>query len=86
MKTKYKRHSFLIIFLPYQCGPSWSWSWTYGSWIYNYMCNQCPSPLKLWFRTQFMARCTWFNIMWYSLSVTCDRSVVFCGYSSFLHQ
>jgi hypothetical protein len=20
-------------------GPSWSWS--YGSWIYNYLCNQC---------------------------------------------
>jgi hypothetical protein len=24
-------------------GPSWSWS--YGSWIYNYLCNQCLSPL-----------------------------------------
>jgi len=22
-------------------GPSWS----YGSWIYNYLCNQCSSPL-----------------------------------------
>jgi len=22
-------------------GPSWS----YGSWIYNYLCNQCLSPL-----------------------------------------
>jgi len=29
-------------------GPSWSWS--YGSWIYNYLCNQCLSPLKLWVR------------------------------------
>ena len=29
-------------------GPSWSWS--YGSWIYNYMCNQCLSPPSLWFR------------------------------------
>ena len=26
-------------------GPSWSWS--YGSWIYNYMCNQSLSSLKL---------------------------------------
>jgi len=26
-------------------GPSWSWS--YGSWIYNYLCNQYLSPLKL---------------------------------------
>ena len=23
-----------------------SWSWSYGSWIYNYMCNQCLSSLK----------------------------------------
>ena len=29
-------------------GPSWSWS--YGSWIYNYLWNQCLSPLKLWVR------------------------------------
>ena len=27
-----------------------SWSWSYGSWIYNYLCNQCPSPLALWGR------------------------------------
>jgi hypothetical protein len=27
------------------------------SWIYNYMCNQCLSPLKLWVRIQLMARC-----------------------------
>jgi len=25
-------------------GPSWS----YCSWIYNYLCNQCLSPLMLW--------------------------------------
>ena len=25
-----------------------SWSWLYGSWIYNYPCNQCLSPLRLW--------------------------------------
>ena len=32
-----------------------SWPWLYGicSWIYNYLCNQCPSPLKLfWVRIQ----------------------------------
>jgi hypothetical protein len=23
-------------------------SWSYGSWIYNYLCNQYLSPLKLW--------------------------------------
>jgi uncharacterized integral membrane protein len=27
-----------------------SWSWPYGSWIYNYLCNQCLSPLTLWVR------------------------------------
>ena len=25
------------------------WSWSYGSWIYNYLCNQCLSPL-MWVR------------------------------------
>jgi hypothetical protein len=25
-----------------------SWSWSYGRWIYNYLCNRCLSPLKLW--------------------------------------
>jgi hypothetical protein len=23
------------------------WSWSYGSWIYNYLGNQCLSPLRL---------------------------------------
>ena len=27
-----------------------------------------------------------YNIMWYSLSVTCDMSVVFSGSSGFLHK
>jgi len=43
-------------------GPPWSLS--YCSWIYNYMCNQCLSPLKWLVRTQFMTRCTRYNIMW----------------------
>jgi len=45
--------------------PWWpSWSWSYGSWIDNYLCILCLSPLKLWVRTPFMARCTRYNIMW----------------------
>jgi hypothetical protein len=28
-----------------------SWWWSYGSWIYNYLCNQCLSPLTLWVQT-----------------------------------
>ena len=63
-----------------------SWSWMYRSWIYNYLCNQCLSPLKLWVLIFLMARCTWYNIMWFNLSVTCDRSMIFFGYSGFLHQ
>ena len=43
-----------------------SWLWLYGSWIYNYLCNQCLSPLMLWVRILIRARCT-----------TCDRSVIF---------
>jgi hypothetical protein len=39
------------------------WLWSYGSWIYNYLCNQCLSPLKLWVRIPLMARCTWYNII-----------------------
>ena len=41
-----------------------SLSWSYGSLIYNYLCNQCLSPLMLWVRNPFMARCTRFNMMW----------------------
>ena len=32
-------------------------AWSHGGWIYNYLCNQCLSPLKLWVRNLFMARC-----------------------------
>ena len=35
-----------------------SWSWSYGSWINNYLCNQCLSPLKLRVRIPQMARYT----------------------------
>ena len=27
-----------------------SWSWSYGCWISNYLCNQCLSLLTLWVR------------------------------------
>ena len=29
------------------------WSWSYGSWIYNYLYNQLLSPLKLWVQIPF---------------------------------
>ena len=37
-------------------GPSWSWS--YGSWIYNYLCNRCLSPLMMLVRLPLRTRCT----------------------------
>jgi hypothetical protein len=43
--------------IPTGCqGPSWTWS--YGSWIYNNLCNQWLSPLMLWVRISIRARCT----------------------------
>ena len=35
-----------------------SWPWSYGSWVYNYLCNQCLSPMMLWVRISIRARCT----------------------------
>ena len=37
-----------------------SWPWSYGSWIYNYPCNQCLSPLSLmlWVWISIRAKCT----------------------------
>jgi hypothetical protein len=32
-----------------------SWWWSYGSWISNYLCKQCLSPLKLWVQIPLMA-------------------------------
>jgi len=34
------------------------WWWSYGSWIYNYLCNHCISPLTLWVRISIRAGCT----------------------------
>jgi hypothetical protein len=65
-------HSEIFPKIKCYLGPSWSWS--YCSWIYNYLCNQFLSPLKLSVRTPFMTRCTRYNNMWW-LSVSCGRSV-----------
>jgi hypothetical protein len=40
---------FSFLFCPnVATGPSWSWS--YGSWIYNYLCNKWLSPPTMWVR------------------------------------
>ena len=31
---------------------------SFSYWIYNYLCNQCLSPLMLWVRIPIRARCT----------------------------
>jgi hypothetical protein len=36
------------------------WSWSYGSWVYNYLCNQYLSPLTLWVWIPLRR----YNIMW----------------------
>jgi hypothetical protein len=33
-------------------GPSWPWS--YGNWIYNFLCNQCLSPVMLHYVIKFV--------------------------------
>jgi hypothetical protein len=58
---KYFNFFMLIVFSYTGCdlclslsGPSWSWS--YGSWVYNYLCNRFLSPLMLWIRIPHRAR------------------------------
>jgi hypothetical protein len=41
--SRMAKSSHSPIFIPF-----WRLSWSYGSWIYNYLCNQCLSPLMLW--------------------------------------
>ena len=56
---------FSFVFNSY-CTKSWNHTdlWSHGSWIYNYLCNQCLSLLKLWVLAPLMARCNRYNIMW----------------------
>ena len=67
-------------------GPSWSSS--YGSWIYNYLCNPYLSLLNCEFEP-----CLWRSVLDTTLCdkvcqwlATCHSSVVFSWYSSFLYQ
>lgn len=45
--------------------------------IFNYLCNLCLAPPKMWVRIPLIARWTRYNIIWANLSPTCFRSVVF---------
>jgi len=75
-------------------GPSWLWS--YGSWIYRYLCNQFLSPLMLWVRVSIRARSTtlcdkvcqwlptgrWFS-PWYKQSCICVRGIDVASFNDF---
>ena len=58
--NQYKMYSNVSVFILYRERLCWS----YESWIYNYLCNQCLSPLKLRVWTLLMVRCTRYKIMW----------------------
>jgi hypothetical protein len=64
-------HNIALQLLSVDDGPSLSWS-------YNYLCNQCPSPLRLWVQIPLKR-----GVLPTTL---CGMSVVFAGYSGFLHQ
>jgi hypothetical protein len=49
-----------------------SWLWLYGSWIYNYLCNQCLLPLKLWVRTGWWRDHQMYSIQHYVIKFVND--------------
>ena len=58
LKLSANEYVFYCVFYLLIFGPSWPWS--YGSWIYNNICDQCLSPLMLWVRISIRMRCTTF--------------------------
>ena len=59
LQTKFQCVKFVTCtFTPISTSSGPSWLWSYDSWIYNYLCNQCLSPLMLWGRISIRARCT----------------------------
>jgi hypothetical protein len=57
-----------------------SWTWSYGSWIYNQLCNQCLSPLTLWcvvVQNVFGWKSTWrFWLIWFYLTYGVFNSIL----------
>ena len=54
----------LDLFIHYHTSWGPSWPWSYGNWIYNYLCKQCLTPLKLWVLIPLMVRSTQYSFMW----------------------
>jgi len=75
------KSEFTVFYSIITVGPSWPW--LPGSWIYNYLCNQCLSPLMLWVGIPLRGGVLDTTLCDKSLSVTCDMSVVFSQYSGF---
>jgi hypothetical protein len=60
----------LLLYTHISEGPS-----SYGSWIYNYLCNRCLSTPMLWVRISMRARCATF----------CDKVCQKRDFPSFLY-
>ena len=57
-----------------------SWSWSYGSWIYNYLCNQSLLPLTLRVRIPLME--SWISIKHYVIKFRfVSGSLLISGFS-----
>ena len=63
-----------FLFWPLYCS-------NYGFWLFVWYFHTFLLLLHIY----ISPKCTRYSIMWYSLSVTYHRSVVFSGYSGFLH-
>ena len=65
IRSEQPSNAYIAVLYPRDSlGRGASWPWSYGSWIYNYLCNQYLSPRMLWVRISIRARCT---ILW------CDK-------------
>ena len=63
------------------------WSWIIKDVLHLRLFKFCKYRNLVYSGFSFViARRTRYNIIWYNLSVTCDRLVVFSGYSGYLHQ
>jgi hypothetical protein len=66
-----------LLLLPFFITVAIKYSMT--GWINSYLCNHCPSPLKLWVRIPFIVTCTRYNFMWKICQWLVTGAVVFFG-------
>ena len=58
LEFKYTRTKWKTVDQLHEQWQGSSWPWWYRSWIYNYLCNQCLSPLMLWVQISIKTGCT----------------------------